>query len=113
MKTALFRVVPIFATCVPLLSASLPSDAGHIDIYVTPYYQSVGPTIDVGRYSAGLASKDRATFLATIHEMDSSWDELSFAELYVAAIRLYDLGFRKDAIYWYYSAEYRGRLLPS
>jgi hypothetical protein len=110
MRAGLLRVLPIFATCLPLLSADLPADPGHIDVYVTPYYQSVGPTIDVGRYSAGLASQDRAVFLATIHKMDSSWEELSFAELYVASIRLYDLGYRKDAIYWYYSAEYRGRL---
>jgi hypothetical protein len=30
--------------------------------------------------------------------------------MYVAAIRLYDLGFRKESIYWLYSAQYRGRL---
>jgi len=33
--------------------------------------------------------------------------------MYVAAIRLYDLGFRKESIYWFYSAQYRGRLLAT
>ena len=33
--------------------------------------------------------------------------------MYVAAIRLYDLGFRKDSIYWFYSAQYRGRLFAT
>jgi hypothetical protein len=37
------------------------------------------------------------------------WDRLTFPELYVAAIRLYDLGYRKEAVYWFYSAQYRGR----
>ena len=31
--------------------------------------------------------------------------------MYVAAIRLYDLGFRNESTYWFYSAQYRGRLL--
>jgi hypothetical protein len=31
----------------------------------------------------------------------------------VAAIRLYDLGFRKESIYWFYSAQYRGRLFAT
>jgi hypothetical protein len=38
---------------------------------------------------------------------------LNFAEVYAAAIRLYDLGFRKESIYWFYSAQYRGRLFAS
>src|ERR1044072_8010171 len=33
--------------------------------------------------------------------------------MYVAAIRLYDLGFRNESTYWFYSAQYRGRLLAS
>jgi len=45
--------------------------------------------------------------------MKQSWDNLSFPEMYVAAIRLYDLGFRKESIYWFYSAQYRGRLLAT
>jgi hypothetical protein len=38
---------------------------------------------------------------------------LNFPEVYVAAISLYDLGFRKESIYWFYSAQYRGRLLAT
>ena len=33
--------------------------------------------------------------------------------MYVAAIRLYDQGFRNEAVYWFYSAQYRGRLLAT
>jgi hypothetical protein len=45
--------------------------------------------------------------------MRQSWNELHFPELYVAAIRLYDLGFRNESTYWFYSAQYRGRLFAS
>jgi hypothetical protein len=41
--------------------------------------------------------------------MKKNWDQLTFPELYVAAIRLYDLGYRKEAVYWFYTAQYRGR----
>lgn len=110
MKPCKFLYLVMLAGCLSAAAADLPATPGSIDVYVTPFYEAAGPKIEVGKYSAGLASPDRPTFLATIHQMSESWEYLSFAQLYVAAIRLYDLGYRKDAVYWYYSAEYRGRL---
>lgn len=89
------------------------SDPAHIEVYITPYYNSKGPTIEIGPFSSGLAAKNETEFVATITKMKKSWDTLNFAETYVAAIRLYDLGFRKESIYWFYSAQYRGRLFAS
>ena len=92
------------------LNAAEPEiNPSHIDVYVTPYYNSKGPEISVGRFSSGLASTKEADFLTTIAAMKKEWDRLTFPELYVAAIRLYDLGYRKEAVYWFYSAQYRGR----
>jgi hypothetical protein len=84
-----------------------------IEVYVTPYYNSKGPAIDVGPFSKGLATNNEAAFVATIAKMKQAWINLTFPEVYVAAIRLYDLGFRNEATYWFYSAQYRGRLLAS
>jgi hypothetical protein len=89
------------------------NDPARIEIYVTPYYNSKGPLIDVGPFSKGLAANSEHEFVATIAKMKQSWDNLSFPEMYVAAIRLYDRGFRKEAIYWFYSAQYRGRLVAT
>jgi hypothetical protein len=89
------------------------NDPTRIEVYVTPYYNSKGPLIDVGRFSDGLAAKSEPEFVATISKMKQSWDTLNFPETYVAAIRLYDLGFRKESIYWFYSAQYRGRLFAT
>jgi hypothetical protein len=89
------------------------NDPARIEVYVTPYYNSKGPTIKVGPFSKGLGANTEPEFVATIARMKQSWDTLSFPETYVAAIRLYDLGFRKEAIYWFYSAQYRGRLLAT
>ncbi len=100
-----------FLGCADLAAGQVINDPARIEIYVTPYYNSKGPAIDVGRFSSG--AKGESEFVATISKMQQSWDTLNFPEMYVAAIRLYDLGFRKESIYWFYSAQYRGRLLAT
>src|SRR5215469_5250286 len=103
----------VFMSCAGLAVGQTITDPAHIEVYVTPFYNSKGPTIDVGQFSSGLAAKNESEFVATIEKMKKSWDTLNFPETYVAAIRLYDLGFRTESIYWFYSAQYRGRLFAS
>jgi hypothetical protein len=97
------------AVSAPRLATQPGIDPTRIDAYVTPYYASKGPTIRVGRFSPGLASNNPKQVLATIGAMKSQWQRLSFPELYVGSIRLYDLGYRNDAVYWFYTAQYRAR----
>jgi len=96
----------------PTIAQSV-SDPARIEVYITPYYNSEGPVIEVGGFSKGLAAKNKSEFVETILKMKQSWSVLRFPEMYVAAIRLYDLGFRNESTYWFYSAQYRGRLLAS
>lgn len=103
----------VFIGCAGLAPGQTITDPTHIEVYVTPFYNSKGPIIDVGPFSNGLVAKNEPEFVATIAKMKKSWDILNFPETYVAAIRLYDLGFRKESIYWFYSAQYRGRLFAS
>ena len=110
MKCILVCFVTGLALWTDSAVAQPESDPAHIEIEVTPFYDSKGPVIEVGLFSKGLASKSEKEFEETIFKMQKSWDKLSFAEMYVAAIRLYDLGYRKEAVYWFYSAQYRGRL---
>jgi hypothetical protein len=91
-------------------SPAWADDPGKIDAYVTPYYSSSGPVVHVGKYSAGLASSNGSQLVATIRQMKKSWNQLNFVELYVGAIRLYDMGYRTESTYWFYTAQYRGRL---
>jgi hypothetical protein len=107
-KLVLTLVAISFAS--PALKAAQPEiNPSHIDVYVTPYHNSKGPVVSVGRFSSGLAAAKEYDFLTAISEMKKDWDRRTFPELYVAAIRLYDLGYRKEAVYWFYSAQYRGR----
>ena len=105
-------VIAVFG-CADLAGSQTINDPAHIEIYVTPYYNSKGPAIDVGLFSSGLAAKNESEFVATIAKMKQSWDTLNFPETYIATIRLYDLGFRNESIYWFYSAQYRGRLFAT
>jgi hypothetical protein len=113
MKHNLPAIVVIAGFCCAVAAGQTIDDPAQIEIYVTPYYDSKGPVIEVGRFSNGLAAKSESDFVATIGKMKQSWDTLNFPEVYVAAIRLYDLGFRKESIYWFYSAQYRGRLFAT
>lgn len=107
MRIALTGTILLGAISAP--APVLAGDPGHIDAYVTPYYNSSGPAIRIGKYSAGLASKNPGEFVSTIVRMKQQWEHLSFVELYVGAIRLYDSGYRDEATYWFYTAQYRGR----
>jgi hypothetical protein len=104
-------VIAAFAAAIALCCArpAIASDPGHIDAYVTPYYDSTGPAIHVGSYSSGLGSAKREIFVATILRMKKEWGALGFPQLYVAAIQLFDRGYRNEATYWFYTAQYRGR----
>src|SRR6266853_235187 len=112
MKHNLIALVFV-VVCSGLAAAQTITDPAHIEVYITPYYNSKGPAVDVGPFSNGLAAKSESEFLAAIAKMKASWETLNFAEVYIAAIRLYDLGFRKESIYWFYSAQYRGRLFAT
>ena len=112
MKYNLIVVIAVVVSS-GLVTAQTITDPARIEVYVTPYYNSKGPAVEVGRFSNGLAAKSEPEFLATIAKMKQSWDSLNFPEVYVAAIRLYDLGFRKGSICWFYSAQYRGRLFAT
>jgi len=110
MKLNLIALLVVFAG---LAAAQTITDPAHIEVYVTPFYNSKGPAIDAGPFSKGLAATNESEFVATVSKMKQSWENLNFVETYVAAIRLYDLGFRKESIYWFYSAQYRGRLFAT
>jgi hypothetical protein len=110
MKLKLIALL-VFNVCAGPGAGQTITDSAHIEVYITPYYNSKGPAIDVGPFSSGLAAKNESEFVATIAKMKKSWDTLNFAETYAAAIRLYDLGFRKESICWFYSASIAGVFL--
>ena len=93
-------------------TSSLPPGlAAPIPFYVTPYYNSEGPAINVGPLSEALALATSAT----IGVMAEAWrPALAYqpaTTLFVLAVRLFDLGQHDEGLYWFYQAQYRARLL--
>ena len=84
-----------------------------IPIYVTPLYNSEGPQINVGPFSKQLRTANADTIKDVAAAMKREWDSLSVEAMYVAAVRHYDLGQKDEAVYWFYSAQYRARLFAS
>lgn len=79
-------------------------------IAVTPFYDSQGPQINVGDYSPRLGITDLEALTTLAQEMADQKQLLTPEEMYVLAIRLYDLGDRDGAVYWYYEAQFRAKL---
>ncbi|HMO13821.1 MAG TPA: hypothetical protein PKD64_04670 [Pirellulaceae bacterium] len=82
-------------------------------IYVTPFYDSKDNSISVGTYSEQLATADVNSILELAKELDKDKDRLRAEVMYVTAIRMYDLGHKNEAVYWFYLAQYRSRVFGS
>jgi hypothetical protein len=90
-----------------------PSGRPPMEIYITPYYHYDGPKVSVGRYSKQLASADAKAILQITNMLKKEKDGLRAEVMYVAAIRLYDLGQKDEAVYWFYTAQYRARVFSA
>ncbi len=85
----------------------------YIAIYVEPFYQSAPtpngqPQVAVGKqFNALLASNKREDILAARDLIASDPKLVTPTTLMVLAIRLYDVGLRDDAVFWFYVAKER------
>lgn len=103
-------LVVFLLVCVSIFAKG---DKDSIGIYVTPYYDSNKPSVNVGKYSKGLASKNEKVFSSTILKMKKNLKQLNSIELYVASVRLYDMGFRDESVYWFYLAQMQARVFAN
>lgn len=81
-----------------------------VTIAITPFYDSEGPQINVGEYSQRLGNTNLDALATLSQEMAEQKQTLTPQEMYVLAIRLYDLGEKDGAVYWYYEAQFRAKL---
>ncbi|MGC3997156.1 MAG: hypothetical protein QM767_06395 [Anaeromyxobacter sp.] len=94
-----------------------PEAARTVEIYVTPYYTSAskpgGPPDEVnvwGVVDGALASTRPEDILAARDLIASRPQNVSPMTLTVLGIRLYDIGQRDEAAFWYYAARERFRV---
>lgn len=85
-----------------------------IDVYVSPYYAAASDANSAPQVSVGgapfdqlLASTRREDILAARDRIQAEPDVITPMTLMVLAIRLYDVGERDDAVFWFYVAKHR------
>jgi len=121
-KTSFIIVSALVVFGVIIASCSLPlSSATNIDtpptstyspipVAVPPFYDSTTLQINVGGYSEQLGTFDFKELSSLVEEMTAKKDELTPEQMFVLAIRLFDLGDNDKAVYWFYEAQFRAKL---
>jgi HTH-type transcriptional repressor of NAD biosynthesis genes len=89
---------------------SLQLKNSRIPFYAVPVYNYDPLTIQVGKFSGQLQEEHPARLLALADRIKSEIDEVPIEALYVLSIRLYDLGKKDEAVYWFYTAQNRARI---
>jgi hypothetical protein len=91
--------------------AQTPQPIRRISIYVTPYYNSDAPTgvqVAVDRAFDTLLASDKPGDILKVRDMVAAKPaSVAPNTLMVLASRLYDVGERDEAVFWFYAARYR------
>jgi len=101
------------AVLLPSLGAFGAEPVKRIGIYVQPYYQSgktpdERPQVAVGESVSGMLSSNRREDIVAARDFIVAGPKLiTPMTLMVLAIRLYDVGLRDDAVFWFYVAKDR------
>ncbi|MFT3895511.1 MAG: hypothetical protein QM730_28145 [Anaerolineales bacterium] len=98
-------------TLAPPAATSTPKPSPkRMVVSILPYYDYQDIQIDVGNYSEELKAKDIQVLVQLAQEMAQKKELLTPEQMYVLAIRFYDLGDKDTSIYWYYEAQFRAKL---
>ena len=83
---------------------------GRIPFYALPYYNYDPLTITIGKYKKELLTEDTTELIALAKKIKADVNNTDIESLYFLSIRLYDLGRKDDAYYWFLTAQSRARI---
>lgn len=86
------------------------SKNGRIPFYALPYYNYEPLTIAIGKYQKELLSNDISELEELETKIKNDLNNTDIASLYILSVRLYDLGKKDDAFYWFMTAQARARI---
>ena len=102
--------LPLIPTPTPEPASAQQASGPLIPIIVPQFYDSEGLQIRVGNYSQQLGTDDLQEMTGLAQEMARHREELTPEQMFVLAIRLYDLGEKDNSVYWFYEAQFRAKL---
>ncbi len=111
--TAILSFPTALAALVTASLAQAAEPVKRIDIYVQPYYQAARtaqgrPHVAVGESVSEALSSTRREDIVAVRDFIAAQPKLATPmTLMVLAIRLYDVGLRDDAVFWFYVAKDR------
>jgi hypothetical protein len=103
-------------TTQPTESTETRSDRERMSVVVTPFYDAnldkPFPIVDVGTHSRILSEGTRGDVCALANDLKKPdlARRLSVELMYVLSIRLFDMGEKDKALFWYYAARFRSKL---
>lgn len=83
---------------------------GHIPFYAEPYYNYDPLKITIGKYKKELLTNDTTELISLASKIKADINSTDIESLYFLSIRLYDLGKKDDAFYWFQTAKSRARI---
>ena len=83
------------------------STKGHIPFYALPYYNYDPLSITIGKYKNDLLTNDTSELMQLADKIKSDINNTDIESLFFLSIRLYDLGKKDDAFYWFHTAKAR------
>jgi len=86
------------------------NDNGKIPFNALPYYNFEPLTITIGKYQKELLTNDLAELKKIEEKIKNDINNTDIESLYILSIRLYDLGEKDDAFYWFQTAKTRARI---
>jgi hypothetical protein len=100
----------LIPTVTPQPAPTRKIESPPMPVLVPRFYDSDGLEIRVGDFSQQLATHDVQELTALAREMAEQRDRLTPEQMFVLAIRLYDLGEKDNSVYWFYEAQFRAKL---
>jgi hypothetical protein len=83
---------------------------GQIPFYALPYYNFNPLTITIGKYKKELLTSDTSELITLANKIKADLNNTDVESLYFLSIRLYDLGKKDEAFYWFQTAKSRARI---
>lgn len=83
---------------------------GQIPFYAEPYYNYNPLKITIGKYKKELLTNDTSALTILADKIKSDINNTDIESIYFLSIRLYDLGKKDDAFYWFQTAKSRARI---
>jgi len=123
MKKINFSVISVIIICgvmvigciplqTPIANVQAPPTSTYspLPVIVSPFYDSTSHQVNVGNYSEQLSAFEFTELTSVAEEMTSKKSELTPEQMFVLAIRLFELGDNDNAVYWFYEAQFRAKL---